>query len=91
MAVPLRRPLCILQTTLESQCLKGPEIDQSYVMRYDANADSSDCLTFVGFPDEYRWQKKNRRNKYLLYLFGNQIFVLFDVKHLSVGTSIAVT
>jgi len=48
-------------------------------------------LRLVGFPDEYRRQKKNAEINDLLYVSGNQTFVLFQIKHLSLGTSIAVT
>ena len=48
-------------------------------------------LRLVGFPDEYRGQKKNAEINDRLYISGNQIFVLLQGKTFSVGTSIAVT
>ena len=48
-------------------------------------------LRLVGFPDNIGGRRKNAEIKDLLYVSGNQIFVLFLVKHFGVGTSIAIT
>ena len=48
-------------------------------------------LRLVGFPDEYRGQKKNAEINDRLYISGNQMFMLLQGKTFSVGTSIAVT
>ena len=60
-------------------------------MRSDDKVIRRAVLRLVGFPDNIGGRRKNAEIKDLLYVSGNQIFVLFLVKHFGVGTSIAIT